>query len=52
MNDPFVEKIARTRNTTMEKVSGVIFETRIHGHYFIEFCEIYCVVSLLLLVKL
>ena len=28
MNDPFVEKIARTRTTNMEKVSGVMVETR------------------------
>ena len=30
MNDPFVERIARTRTTNMEKVSGVMDETRSH----------------------
>ena len=28
MNDPFVERIARTRTTNKEKVSGVMVETR------------------------
>ena len=28
MNDPFVEKIARTRTTNMEKASGVMVETK------------------------
>ena len=28
MNDPFVERIARTRTTNMEKASGVMVETK------------------------
>ena len=28
MNDPFVERITRTRSTKLEKVSGVMVETR------------------------
>ena len=28
MNDPFVERIARTRTTNMEKVSGIMVKTR------------------------
>ena len=32
MNDPFVETIARTRTTKMEKVSGVMVETRSRKH--------------------
>ena len=28
LNDPFVERIARTRTTKVEKVSGVMVETR------------------------